>query len=325
MKAKKASKKANMFLKEIKDKSDEEMLQIAEQYLINHECQQQVIEAIKKSIEEKPEENGTKYLIAAENLQGAEAVDYYKKGIEVLEKDQIRIQESSSEETKGEEEKINIPSKIASALSSIAELYMTPPLCDLPEAEETCEGALQKAFEIENDNLDALQCLANLRIMRARDEEAIELLDRVLKTILEKQELGDPQEMPSIDFRLQTSRLYMELEQFKKAVKPLDTVIKEDDNKGETWYLLAFCHYNLKNYQNANECLTNALECPDLTEELKEASTELLESMKGENLIAGDTSVSEGVADEEEIIDDEDLEKEFVEEDPSDDEDVEMQ
>lgn len=96
--------------------------------------------------------------------------------------------------------------------------------------------------------------------MRARDEEAIELLERVLKTTLEKQNVGDPLLMPSIDFRLQTSRLFMEIQQFKKAVKPLDTIIKEDDNKGETWYLLAFCHYNLKNYQNTNECLINALE-----------------------------------------------------------------
>lgn len=157
-KAKKGDKKIQMFINDIKDKSDEEMLQIAEQYIINNECQDQVIDAIRKSIEEKPEENGTKYLIAAENLKGDEAVDYYKKGIEVLEKDQIRLQENKEEaKSEEEEEKVNIPYKVASALSSIAELYMTPPLCDKAEAEETCEGALQKALEIENNNLDALQ------------------------------------------------------------------------------------------------------------------------------------------------------------------------
>ena len=126
-KAKKAEKKANKFLSDIKGKKDEEILQIAEQYLISNEYSDHVIEAIKQSIVDKPEENGAKYLIAAENLQGSEAVDYYKKGIEVLQKDQKRIDENR-EENKDEEEKINIPSKIASALSSIAEIYMTPPL-----------------------------------------------------------------------------------------------------------------------------------------------------------------------------------------------------
>jgi len=36
--------------------------------------------------------------------------------------------------------------------------------------------------------------------------------------------------MPSIDFRMQTSRLLVELKEFKKAIKVLDSIIQEDDS-----------------------------------------------------------------------------------------------
>ena len=67
----------------------------------------------------------------------------------------------------------------ASALASIAELYMTEPLCDEDGAEQHCEQSLQQALVLDEDNLDALQCLGNLRMLRTRDKEAVELLSKV--------------------------------------------------------------------------------------------------------------------------------------------------
>lgn len=245
--------------------NDEQILQIAEQYLILEKDSEDVIKAIKASIENYPEENGTKYLIVAETLHGQEAVEYFKKGIEVL------IKDKSNQEENKTEDQINIPNKIASAFSSIAELYMTPPLCDQSNAEQICEESLIKALSYEELNIDALQCLANLRILRARDQEAIELLEKVVKNIREKSELTDPIHMPPIEFRMQTCRLLLELGSFKNCVRVLDTIIKEEDTKGEVWYLLAFSHYNLQKYQNASECIVNALDCADITEDIKDA------------------------------------------------------
>lgn len=319
-KNKKAAKKGKKFRKEIEGKTDEEMLQIAEQYLISGKDMQDVLVAIKNSIETKPEENGTKYLIVAETLQGQEAVEYFKKGIQVLEKDL-----TLNEEGKGEEESKNsIPTKIASALSSIAELYMTPPLCDQADAEQTCETALVKALEHDSDNIDALQWMANLRIMRAKDDEARECLDKVVTIIRQKDETGDPTQMPPFDFRLQTARLLIELVNYKKAVRVLDTLIKEDDSKAEVWYLLSFCHFNLHKYQNALECIGNSAEWADLTNELKEAATELAENIR-EAMGVGDTTVSE----EQENVLEGDYDGEYSEEDISDedmhvDKDTEM-
>lgn len=63
--------------------------------------------------------------------------------------------------------------------------------------------------------------------------------------------------MPPIDFRMTTCRLLVELQVFKDAVKILDTIVSENDENPEAWYLLAFSYFNLKKYQNAKECCKN--------------------------------------------------------------------
>ena len=68
-------------------------------------------------------------------LTGAEAVAMYRKGIEVLEGDQKRY------ETIFDTTQANLAKKQrASACACVADLYMTVPLCDEPDAEKTCES-----------------------------------------------------------------------------------------------------------------------------------------------------------------------------------------
>lgn len=95
---------------------------------------------------------------------------------------------------------------------------MTPPLCDEANAEQTCEASLKEALLRDDKNLDALQCLANLRALRERDAEARNLMQKVVETTLTLQaehkkqttvaemlkgsSKGGLQEMPSVEFRL---------------------------------------------------------------------------------------------------------------------------
>ena len=37
----------------------------------------------------------------------------------------------------------------------------------------------------------------------------------------------------------------------------MDSIIQEEDERVETWYLLAFCLCKLKKFQNAEECMKN--------------------------------------------------------------------
>jgi hypothetical protein len=61
-------------------------------------------------------------------------------------------------------------------------------------------------LKIDPDNIDALQTLANLRVIRAKDDEARLLLKRAVKLMLDNKE-----NLPSIEFRMVTCRLLVEL------------------------------------------------------------------------------------------------------------------
>ena len=176
-------------------------------------------------------------------------------------------------------------------MASIAELYMTPPLWDDQKAELTWEDCLKSALHLDAFNIDALQGLANLRVMRAKDDEAIELLSKVVAILKQKEEANDYTSMPNFQFKMQTARLLIELGCFKKAIRPLDICIKEDDSNGEAWYLLGYCQYNQGMLQNALECTNNAIEC-DNQDDIAFAAQELMDRLKEEPNI-GDTTVSE--------------------------------
>ena len=91
----------------------------------------------------------------AEMLQGADAVQLYQKGISVLRGDAERFTA-----TLNEPQAQHCMRQVATAHASIAESYMTEPLCDEPEAEQQCESNLEQALQVHPESLDALQTLA---------------------------------------------------------------------------------------------------------------------------------------------------------------------
>lgn len=203
-------------------------------------------------------------------LSGHEAVQIYRKGIQVLDADFERHTTALNAT-----QAALVKRQSASALASIAELYMTVPLCDEINAEQTCEQSLQEALIRDGTNLDALQCLANLRILRDRDNEAKDLLRRVVdQTLLLQDEhkkqttvselvkgkkQKDLQEMPSVQFRMQTSRQLVEMQMDKQALKILEGVISEDDEVVEAWYLLAFVLHRMAKFSTCLECANNVV------------------------------------------------------------------
>ena len=52
-----------------------------------------------------------------------------------------------------------------------------------------------------------------------------------------------------------------ELPKFKMAIRVLDTVIKEDDERVEAWYLLAYSFFKLKKWINAQDCCMEVKKC----------------------------------------------------------------
>jgi hypothetical protein len=50
---------------------------------------------------------------------------------------------------------------------------------DESDAEENCENALRDALIVDKDNIDALQSLTNLRMVRDKDKEAKQHITKV--------------------------------------------------------------------------------------------------------------------------------------------------
>ena len=107
-------------------------------------------------------------------------------------------------------------------------------------------------------------------MVRNKDNEAKIHLGKVYKKIMQLKEkentIGNieaalspnkAENLPSIEFRMQTVRFLVELEEYKKGVKILDTIISEEDEHVETWYLLGFCFCKLKKFANGQECVKN--------------------------------------------------------------------
>ena len=80
---------------------------------------------------------------------------------------------------------------------------------------------------------------------------------------------------PSLEFRMQTSRFLTELASFKQSAKVLETVIAEDDENIEAWYLMAFATFKLNKITSAEECCKSVR---DLMLKLKIANPELEEA-----------------------------------------------
>ena len=79
----------------------------------------------------------------------------YQKGIQVLSKDAEKHQLTNNVDML-----TLCQRQMASGHASIAETYMTEPLCDEPTAEQTCVDNLKQALTLQSDNLDALQTMA---------------------------------------------------------------------------------------------------------------------------------------------------------------------
>eukprot|EP00826_Nyctotherus_ovalis_P003478 TRINITY_DN1070_c0_g1_i4.p5 TRINITY_DN1070_c0_g1~~TRINITY_DN1070_c0_g1_i4.p5 ORF type:complete len:196 (-),score=69.66 TRINITY_DN1070_c0_g1_i4:1725-2312(-) len=160
---------------------------------------------------------------------------------------------------------------------------------DEANAETTCETCLQNALSIDPDNADALQCLANLRILRERDVEASELLDKVLAQVLSESmernltRIGEDKVF-NADFCKQTGRLLMELSRYSDSASVLEKVVNSSEENVEAWYLLAYAYYSNGKYNAASDCvkvLSQLFEKKELQDkEIQEATAELDQKLK---------------------------------------------
>jgi len=110
--------------------------------------------------------------------------------------------------------------------------------------------------------------------------------------------------MPSYEFRTQTAKLFIELEQWDPASEILDLLLEEYDSNPEIWYLSGYAA-SFIDAESAQECLTKAREMlvksnctnPDIFEQvdtcLSKVNKILEQESNNSNSNPQDTAVSD--------------------------------
>ena len=209
----------------------------------------------KKSVKKEPNSNPDKYMTLAQLLFNPnERREAYNKAIFLYKK---LIEEKSAIKMKNNEILTQISDykdSISSALSSIVSLITTTDLCEEKDAEETCENCIKEALSLTPNSIEALLQFSNLRILRARDKEAAEALEKILVVLKEESE-GGGDNLPERDMLVNVSQNFAEIGEYGKAIYVVNLILKQDDEDIESLYLLSIYEYHFKNYKSSKETL----------------------------------------------------------------------
>ena len=96
---------------------------------------------------------------------------------------------------------------------------------------------------------------SNLRILRKRDSEAKEAMNKILEKIKQIDKDLNEQEIPERDILINLSQNFAELKLFKDACYIINLILKKDDEDIECYYLLAVYEDNYRNFFSAMEAL----------------------------------------------------------------------
>ncbi|KAI7866556.1 hypothetical protein BDF14DRAFT_1743601 [Spinellus fusiger] len=249
-----------------------------------------------------------------------EAIQAFQKGVELMTAERNTLAEGSKEAHL-------ISFKIANALCSMTEIYLTD-CCFEPEAEQKCEDYLQQAQQMDPENSEVYQLLASVRLSQTRNEEAVVALEQSMNLWINK-EFGDPA-IPIYDSRLALVKLQLEMGMFPSAFTVLEGLQKENDQVVDLWYLYGWAYYCLgeddslpgeerqAHWEDARDCLELAVKLYKTVGTDDEAMVE-----HANELIGSINAVVPPSAPEDETIA-EDAEIDYEDEDEEDDTAMEM-
>ena len=209
--------------------------------------------ALEKSALIAPNSSAGKWMLLGQLSFGAAAVNAFNRGLIILKSEMMaETTTSSSSSSSTSPSKLILRRRVSDAYCSISELYMTD-LCDEPDAETLCDEAACAAREVDDKNAEAWARSASLRLCQSKPGEADDFMARALSILRALDAAEDDEEEEksesltaatgsisfSRDFRLDTSRICMEMERYDDAAFLLDRLLGEDDTDMETWFLAA--------------------------------------------------------------------------------------
>ncbi len=148
------------------------------------ETAQQVLQ---RSVELAPDADAGRYMYLGQMCEGEDALRWFETGVARLRQERGALEQASGSRTELQERWAASTHALATALCSVAEMYLTD-FCDEPEAEQRCEALATEAVELVQGLqaqvlAEPYQTLASLRLSQERPAEAAPLLDKTLEVI----------------------------------------------------------------------------------------------------------------------------------------------
>ncbi|CAI5662489.1 unnamed protein product [Oreochromis niloticus] len=249
---------------------------------------QKAKEVFLRAVELSPDIGHSKYMYLGQIHTGREAVDYYTKGIQVLlntlEKQGTTTALAGAAAPPDEDPELPTEKDVSVAYCSIAEIYLTD-LCMEEGASDKCREFIEKALQYHHDNPEALQLMASYLFSTERNQEGKDYLLKsvgmwlpALKQRAASSSAGEDiqNEIPPYESRITTAKLLIESEEYEMAVDVLESLLEEDDEVVQVWYLSGWvCYLQLEKAKEQQE-----REGREATEEEKEEGTALKEAAR---------------------------------------------
>lgn len=242
---------------------DAEVLDAFGALLAEHGPQDEAVKVLQQAVAVAPVHGHEKYMYLGQLLEGQDSVKSFERGIDIM-RGELRGQEPDEEGA----------AALSGALCALAEAHMHA--ADVEQVGPQVEALLREALQL-GASPEPLQALASLRVEQGRPDEALAALQQSMalwytphpdstqaQAAVQQAAAGGkkakkgakeaakqqqqpraplpPEERPSYEFRLESVKLLLELEDtVETAAEVLQDLIEEDDRVIETWYLFAMC------------------------------------------------------------------------------------
>ena len=235
---------ANFYIQALEvDENDVRVLDAFGELLANVGDSERAIEVLRKSVTIDPENGGSKYFYLGQMMNGHDSLNAYRKCIEVMSQTGEEIVEEKRE-------------RLISIYCLIGELFMTD-LADEEGAEQDCEQAFQAALNIDDASVEALTGIATFHRMRLDVEESKIFCSKACQVIatIPGEEL---EAIVPFSVRMRLAENLVDLEMVDEALDVLATLLEEDEEDIQSWFLTGCCHLVAKEKEEASECIKQA-------------------------------------------------------------------
>ena len=216
------------------DESNVQTLDALGELLANIGDSERAIKVLLLSAELAPESGPAKYFYLGQMLTGKEALEAFRKCILLS----------------GSEDK----ARLVSVLCAVGELFMTD-LVDEEEAESSCQEAFERALEIDSTSVEALNGIATFHRIRLEINESKQYCTSAFDLMANHFDSETLEDVAPYATRQRLATNMVELAMIDEALAVLSSLLEEDEEDIQSWFLTGCCHLVAKQKEDALECL----------------------------------------------------------------------